>query len=888
MKKNLLLLLLLSLLTLSAFSQTAPSIKWQKPLGGTSLEYGYDIWPTTDGGCVLAGLAGSTDGDVAGNHGGGDVFLVKLDASGAKEWEKSYGGTDNDGASSIQQTTDGGYIVAGYSSSNNGDVTGHHNGVDINNDFWILKLDAAGAIKWKKSLGGTGDDVAKSIQQTADGGYIVAGYTISKNGDVTTFKGNYDMWVVKLDTAGVIKWQKSYGGPKDDRANAIKQTPDGGYIVAGYSFGNGGDVTGYHQSSASAGGDYWIVKIDSLGTLQWQKCYGGTKNDQAIAITTTNDSGYIVTGFVASSDGNVTGFHTASGPQFDCWVVKIDASGGLQWQKSLGGTRDDAGYSVLQNSSGNYVVAGYTYSNDGDVTANSITCDAWLVNLSAAGSIIWQKSYGGSSLDQAYSIKQALDGGYFFAGWTSSNNGDVSGNHSLNYDAWVVRFKSDSAHLTQTINFPDPPEKTLLDEDFQLIATASSGLPVSFASTDTSIISIISGNIAHIKKKGVVLITATQPGDATYAAATPVSKIAYDAGFSITGFPAVGYACSNAPVTFGTTIVNSSPGVVYQWKKNGLPVGSSATYTDTLPHDADTIKCVVTFDGKTDSGQIKITVKTALTPSIKVIQNPGFPICYGTSIRFRATNIFGGGGAPVYQWMKNNIAVGTNSSEYVDNALNDKDSVWVVVTSSYPCVTAVAAVSNKIFASVSTGLPPKPSAISGPSSVAANQAGIGYSVPTVADVTYLWSIPADASFVTDKHNSSVTVNWGSTAGNVVAQTRNGCGYSAKKVLAVSVSPSFVSSGESSQLVTTTGKAALYPNPAKNFATVSFTAAERGWYLLQLTDASGKLLLNRQTLAVKGQNTITLNVSSYAKGSYFVRLTNKDGKQHASFTLVVAR
>ena len=229
-----------------------PVISWQKSLGGSGYDRATSIQQTSDGGYIVAGNSSSIDEDVTGNHGNSDYWIVKLNSVGSIVWQKSLGGSGNDSATSIQQTSDGFYIVAGSSSSINGDVTGNHGGVD----YWIVKLDSLGSILWQKSLGGSGNDYAQSIQQTSDGGYIVAGYSTSINGDVTGNHGNSDYWIVKLNHVGSIVWQKSLGGSGFDYAWSIQQTSDGGHIVAGYSTSINGDVTGNH-------GDYdsWIVKL---------------------------------------------------------------------------------------------------------------------------------------------------------------------------------------------------------------------------------------------------------------------------------------------------------------------------------------------------------------------------------------------------------------------------------------------------------------------------------------------------------------------------------------------------------------------------------------------------------------------------------------------------
>ncbi|HVX28799.1 MAG TPA: hypothetical protein VHB70_20795, partial [Parafilimonas sp.] len=201
------------------------------------------------------------------------------------QWQKTYGGNQQEYANSIEQTKDGGYIIAGNTySKNNGDVTNNHG----NSDYWIVKTDAFGNIQWQKSYGGSLNDVANSIQQTTDGGYIVAGYAASNNGDVIGNHGSADYWVLKLDASGNIQWQKSLGGSDFERANIIQQTVDGGYIVAGFSYSNNGDVTGNHGSA-----DYWIVKLDSTGNIEWQKSLGGSAYEEPYlhSIQQTTDGG---------------------------------------------------------------------------------------------------------------------------------------------------------------------------------------------------------------------------------------------------------------------------------------------------------------------------------------------------------------------------------------------------------------------------------------------------------------------------------------------------------------------------------------------------------------------------------------------------------------------
>ncbi|MCK9593687.1 MAG: PKD domain-containing protein [Methanoregula sp.] len=428
----LLLLFVLGVLVIpvSAFNVTGfGGMVWQKCLGGLNGDNAQSIQQTADGGYIVAGKSNSNDGNVTGNHGNYDYWVVKLTATGTLDWQKCLGGLNEDNAQSIQQTTDGGYIVAGFTYSNDGNVTGNHGSAD----YWVVKLDSTGTTLWQKCLGGLNHDNAKSIQQTADGGYIIAGYTYSNNGNVTGNHGNYDYWVVKLDNSGNLLWQKCLGGINIDHAVSIHLTGDGGFIIAGSTASNDGNVDGNHGNY-----DYWVVKLDNSGNLLWQKCLGGTNIDYAYSIQQTGDGGYIVVGFAHSNDGNVTGSHGSA----DYWVVKLDNSGNLLWQKCLGGTNIDYAYSIQQTGDGGYIVVGYTRSNDGNVMGNHGESDYWVVKLDNSGNLLWQKCLGGTDYDDAFSVQQTADGGYIIAGETTSNNGNVYGNHGSS-DYWVVKLNPD-------------------------------------------------------------------------------------------------------------------------------------------------------------------------------------------------------------------------------------------------------------------------------------------------------------------------------------------------------------------------------------------------------------------------------------------------------------
>lgn len=431
------LCLLLLLFSIHTFAQQEPVIEWQKCLGGSSWDRAHSVKPTSDGGYIVAGYTESTDGDATGNQGNDDFWVVKLDAAGNLVWQKTIGGSGDEQAYCIQQTSDGGYIVAGYSNSNDGDVSGNHGSTDV----WVVKLDGTGSLIWQKALGGSLIDAAYSIQQVP-GGYILAGYTWSSDGDVSGFHGAWDFWVVRLSSSGFLIWQKALGGQSEDEAHSIQRTSDGGYIVAGRTVSNDGDVSGNHGNW-----DYWVVKLNSSGNLIWQKALGGSSTDRAYAVRQTSDGGYIVAGESFSNDGDVSGNHG----DFDQWIVKLDGLGNLVWQRSLGGGAIDRAYAVQQTSDGGYIVLGESSSNNGDISGNHGSYDLWMVKLDNLGNLTWQKAMGGSNTDSGRSLEETSDGELIVAGYTSSNNWDVNGNHGIN-DQWVVKLNEEFCSLSSRVN----------------------------------------------------------------------------------------------------------------------------------------------------------------------------------------------------------------------------------------------------------------------------------------------------------------------------------------------------------------------------------------------------------------------------------------------------
>lgn len=396
-----------------------PSIQWQKALGGTSDDVPQCIYQTKDGGFIIGGATGSKDGDVVGNHGGGDLWVVKFSDKGLLEWKRTLGGAGQEKGTLIQQTADKGYIVGGTTASSNGDVKGYHGGGDI----WVIKLNEMGAIEWQQSLGGSASDEIIALQEVLindiSNGFIVGGNSSSGNGDVSGYHGGKDVWVIKLSPTGAKQWQRALGSSGEETLNELNPTPDGGFIVGSRTSTNGGDVSGVHGSV-----DLWIVKLDGAGNIAWKRTLGGSGLENFAAVKPTSDGGYIIGTSSNSNDGDVKGLSTVSG----IWIVKLNATGSLSWQKKYDENGNSEYRSIRQTKDGGYIVSGSGRDNDGTTSGGTL-----LSKLYANGTEAWRKEFGMGKSNEPYLMQQTTDNGYILGG-TTSYNGYLSG-----VDHWMIK-----------------------------------------------------------------------------------------------------------------------------------------------------------------------------------------------------------------------------------------------------------------------------------------------------------------------------------------------------------------------------------------------------------------------------------------------------------------
>lgn len=455
----------------------------QPTADGGSIAIGYTVSPAS---------GDKTENNFSSTLDTTDIWVVKLDATGAIQWDNTISANHFDMAESVKQSPDGGYIIGGNSMSNiSGDKTENGFGQF---DYWIIKLDANGVIQWQKTIGGNGNDNLNDVQITTDGGFIVGGYSnsgISGNKTVASL-GNNDMWIIKFDANGNEQWQKAHGTSQHDILNELKQTTDGGYILGGHIYAYVSSVPNVTLYGAY---DFLAIKIDAAGNLQWQKTYGGASDDYIESLQQTTDGGYILGGYSTSNISGLKTENSNGGANGDYWIVKTDISGNIQWQNTIGGSSLEWLKNVQQTLDGGYIIGGYSFSGiSGDKTeANRGGGDFWVVKTNNLGSIQWQKTMGGNADDLLASIQQMADGSYILGGYSESGlSGDKTENSKGATDFWVVNLNDPGAVNTPSVSdvyyCPNAPAQplTAVGQDLLWYTNATGGLGSTTAPTPST------------------------------------------------------------------------------------------------------------------------------------------------------------------------------------------------------------------------------------------------------------------------------------------------------------------------------------------------------------------------------------------------------------------
>lgn len=444
-----LLLLIYSFINLNFSVGFGQEIEWQRTIGGNSGEGLRSTQQTNDGGYILGGSSQSNiSGDKTENClGSSDIWIVKLGTAGNIEWQNTIGGDQYDALISTVQTPDKGYIL-GANSISSMSVDKSENCIGLT-DYWVIKLDSVGGIEWENTIGGDKIDELHSVIPTFDGGYICGGFSFSNiSGDKT--ENNYDtlyqdLWIVKLDIAGNIQWQKTFTGDSIEYLTTMQQTSDSGYVIGAYS---NSTISGDKTENPVGSYDIWILKLDKYGNIEWQNTIGGDKIDFVLAIEQFADSGLAIGGY---SNSGISGDKAEPSLEPDYWIIKLDATGNIIWENTIGGNSSDQLISLTLCTNGDLLVGGQSSSDiSGDKTEDSRGgSDYWVLRLDSFGNIIWQKTIGGWNSEWFGMISETSPNGCILGGSSLSNASfDKTEDCSGYGDYWVVKLSDNFNTIT--------------------------------------------------------------------------------------------------------------------------------------------------------------------------------------------------------------------------------------------------------------------------------------------------------------------------------------------------------------------------------------------------------------------------------------------------------
>ena len=367
---------------------------------------------------------------------------ISFSFEGELSWVKTFGGTNEDVAHAVIETSDGGFAVFGNTKSINGDITDK---ALEESDLWLLKFNSEGELEWNKTYGGSGDDRGHSLIQMDDNGFMLLGYSQSADGLGTNNEGQHDNWIIRINEQGNFIWERSFGYAGHDHAYNIVKTSDGGALFNGFldvTASNGAGNSISERTSRHGVGEFWCHKINAQGVVEWRNYYGGTSNDRSYDAIELVNGDFVLVGTTESSDVDVS----ESQGSYDVWVVMIDSLGNILWEKTLGGSEIDGANAVLQDGEGNIVVFGNSFSPDGNISYPKGSSDFWIITLNTSGELLSEHSFGGSSFDLGRGLAIGSNDDLWLAGYSRSNDGDVSLNQGDN-DMLVLRLSPDKTVL---------------------------------------------------------------------------------------------------------------------------------------------------------------------------------------------------------------------------------------------------------------------------------------------------------------------------------------------------------------------------------------------------------------------------------------------------------
>ena len=772
---------------------------FQKTYGGASDEYGYATEQLSDGGYIMCGRT------ISFGVGGYDNYLIRLNANGDTLWTKTYGNTGYDEAQSIKQTSDGGFIMVGQTAT-----------VDYAGDVYLVKTDANGVLVWSTAFGSAAkSDFGYSVRQTSDGGYIIAGLTNS------TGAGLRDVLLLKTNSTGVLQWSKTYGGAADDEARSVEETADGGFIVSGFT------------QSYGSGYQMYLIKTNSTGNVTWSKTFGGGGFELGYSVKQTSDGGYVLLGY---SDSYGSGL-------YDVLLLKLSATGSITWSKTYGGSADDYGLCIHITSDGGYIISGKTssYGAGGG--------DYYLIKTDVNGVHQWSKAYGGTAIDQAGNVRQTADGGYILTGYTMSFGAGIR-----------------EAYLVKT----DATGASGCNEFTATTLTTSATVANSTGATEGLGLSAVSPVTATRRVKPVVTTSCSSSA----------------CSLTIASFAQTNITCNGS--TNGTASISTAGGVgtlTYNWTP-GNPIGDGTASVTNL--SAGSYNCTITdANGCTASQSITITQPTVLAATLSSQTNVS---CFaGTN---GAASILVSGGTTAYSY---NWTPGNPTGDGTANVTGLTAGTWTCsitdvngcIASQTVTITQAAAINNSQNISICAGqtfaigtnsystsgiYTNVLSAINGCDSTVTTN----LTVNPVIDLTTTTSgnsitantSPADYQWIDCNNGNSILVG---AISQVYTSTSNG-NY------AVIISQNGCSDTTACVTITTTGivlkpnneDIQIFPNPTTSTITLKGLSSDGNIIIM---NALGQRIFST-TVNQKDVEKI-IDLSDFKNGMYYIQIENKD-------------
>lgn len=679
------------------------SIQWQKSYNLSNKDKTSDIKQTKDGGYIIAGLSNSTPQTPPSPTSGTESFLViKTDSFGSVIWKRELGGSKSDWANSVQETFDGGYIAVGISASTDGDIINPKG----NEDCYVVKFDSLGNIEWQKNFGGSNWDQATSVIQTPDSNFIISGYTSSLDGDLSNIYRNnssFAAWIFKLNTTGSIIWQRIFDGTSNDYAESIINSENSQLVAVITSYSSDGDFTIGHKGGGS---DCYVLKLDSIGNTVWLKSYGGVLNEMSGSIIKCNDNGYLLSCWSQSWDGDIE--NVPAGVSAGSWVVKIDSLGIIQWQRSFWDYGCSMGVSLCKTFDGGFVTSFNSLYSDTISIGNHGKYDCLVIKLDSLGKINQTICLGGSKNDFGGIIHQTSDTGFIVATTSNSTDGDrIASAVSIDEDIWLVKLnklgkKQMALPSLDITTFSTTVCRGALVK-FKTIVKNVDSIKI-FEWYINNINVNVNSSLFSTKNLNnndtVQCLLITQSGLRLFSnklifivhdSINPIIRINLDTSF----------ACKGTPITCVAIKSYYDSSSTVQWYINNSPLNfNSDTFKNSYFNNNDTVFCILKtnqFCTKTTSVKSNfyvLNIYDTTSAQIIITQSPS-SMCKGGLITFNSS-ITNGGNNPRYEWYLNSKSSGLNPN-FTGTFFKDNDTVFCRLVSNAICSKKSDAISNIVI-----------------------------------------------------------------------------------------------------------------------------------------------------------------------------------------------